>query len=464
MFLAALLPAVLGVIFLHRIALDQDETACPALEAIAARLPEEPPRTRPAVLLAALLLPGLLYGTTVAANPLGWLEVSDHVTAPREVVPLNAEDRGLPVYPFSLQSVGVASGDRPTVHLADHDLGPRLLTCLDSRCGDLSLYRAAGDDSSVPVSAATHLPDGRTVVASWEWTDKEGRYRIRLRVCGDGTCKVTADAIRTLPRDRLVARKAKAVLVARPDGGSVVAYTEISLRDDADRETVMITTCADLACAAPVTHAPAKLNHPIESELDTQVLDLAIAPDGRPVIARYDVETGLVHVVSCAAPDCAKATVSSAGTRTTRDITRGKVGSRGLSVTVRRDGRPVIAYRETPGGVIRLINCRHRSCASADTVPLTGRDPDRHAPGLVIDHAGRVLVATTVAGRLTVYSCRETRCTATPIAKGDQPERLVMTLDPAGRPVIAWVDASMGEGGVRDWRLRITTPLNLGAA
>ncbi|MEO3807216.1 hypothetical protein [Nonomuraea sp. B1E8] len=101
--LAALQAAVLAVVFLNRIANQWHGVSRPELRAIVDRLPEQDgPRTRRAAVLAVLVLPGLLTGSFAAVNPLGWVEVSDHV-AGLSPVDEAGDDHGPFVRPFGLR-------------------------------------------------------------------------------------------------------------------------------------------------------------------------------------------------------------------------------------------------------------------------------------------------------------------------------------------------------------------------
>ncbi|MFI7616620.1 hypothetical protein ACIBP6_35875 [Nonomuraea terrae] len=60
----------------------------------------------------------------------------------------------------------------------------------------------------------------------------------------------------------------------------------------------------------------------------------------------------------------------------------------GVSVAVREDTRPVIAYRRLRDAALALLDCRSADCARADEVPLTGRGHTRTRPALVLDRGG----------------------------------------------------------------------------
>ncbi|WP_188196823.1 hypothetical protein [Nonomuraea sp. SYSU D8015] len=452
--LAALQAAVLAVIFLNRIAEQWHGVSRPELRAIVDRLPEQDgPRTRMAAVLAVLVLPGLLTGAFAAVNPLGWVEVSDHVAglSPVDEAGDDSHDHGPSVRSQDLTALYVSPGPKLAMYMQAFDDPPKMLTCPDLTCADLDIFYA-GDDIFDRIAAAAALPDGRTVVASWDWDRAERNHRLRLVACDQARCSAPGKPIAWWSRDDGQILSTKLAVAARPGGVVLVQADE---RDD--DKTLTFTSCRDLGCADPVRHTPVRLKRDIKGDSDKHSLKLAFGPDGRPVAAVRDGDTGAVSLVTCETADCASATVTRPGPPVPADEVA-EAGMRGLSLAVRRDGRPVIAYGDPRAGAIKLLDCQDRACSGAQSTTLAGSDHYNVPPGLGLS-ADQALVATFVGKHLVVYSCQGTACRAARIAKARySPGRLAMSLDQTGRPVIAWIDArpSLREP---EWSLRVTSPL-----
>ncbi|MEU4573654.1 hypothetical protein [Nonomuraea sp. NPDC023979] len=450
--LSAFQAAVLAVVFLNRIAKQWHEVGRPELRAIVDRLPErDGARTRTAPILALLVLPGLVTGVVAAVNPLGWVEVSDHVAAlspadEADEADDDGGDRGPVVWSRDLTALYVSPGPKLAMYMQGFDDdAPRMLTCPDLTCADLDIFYA-GDNRTDRFAATAALPDGRTVVASWDWDQAERNYRLRLAACDQARCSAPGKPIAWWSKDDGQFLWSRLAVAAHPGG---VVLVQADRPDDA--KTLTFTSCRDLACADPVRHTPVRLRRDIAGTSDKHALKVAFGPDGRPVAAVRDGDSGAVSLVTCGTADCASATVTTPGP----PLTAAGARMRGLSLAVRRDGRPVIAYGDPAAGAIKLLDCQDRACSRAQSATLAG---DRHEdpPGLVLS-GDRALVATFADAHLVVHSCRGTACRATRIAKaGNVPEQLAMSLTGTGRPVIAWIDANPRED---EWSLRVTSPL-----
>ncbi|MFC5823476.1 hypothetical protein [Nonomuraea insulae] len=425
--------------------------------------------------LAALLLPGLLYGGAVLINPLGWLKVSQTtVTAnwPRDQDSEVSEENGRPAPDLDtsdLRALYKGPGGR-MVMLMDDSSEAKLLTCVDSSCtrtrftwaepvGAVGGYTAAG----------ARLADGRLVVSTWgqEGTDEDGwvldlekwRARLGLLIC-DATGCVPGPGGRPITEVTRSSQDRTVALAARPGGGLLVAQLhELPLSErDYDREGLSITTCGDPACTRPRTREVAKLPAD-KSVIDTRGIVAGVGPDDRPIVLHFDRDSGSISVVSCDDPACARARVGRPVLEGSPDHLGGDRRDRAAMV-LRADGRPLIAYQDVSDGAIKLLDCQTRECPKAGTATLS--EPGRNtAPTMVLDRDGRALVAYQDLDRerIVIAACAGTRCTRTPVTtiRRGGSDGLAMALDGQGRPMIAWMDDAGSDG----WDLVVTTPLNL---
>ncbi|MGW4412126.1 hypothetical protein ACWEJ6_49575 [Nonomuraea sp. NPDC004702] len=461
---------VIARLFLHRLALAGIPTE---LQEIAGALPASTSRrARPVPVLAAFLLPSLLYGGAGLVNPFGWLEVSQTVVTRN--LPQAADEApeagGRPPQP-TLESSDLralyAGPDGRLTMLMDGSSEAKLLTCADSGCARPRLSWAeplAVDGERTAVSA--RLADGRIAVTTWAIDelyrrvyDENWRARLGLLIC-DATACAPAPGGKPLMEVRWGERNKVVALAARPGGGLVVAQLQgLPSKSDDDEEVLSLTTCDDPACLRPSTRKVAKLLVNTRTGGGRDLI-AAVAPDDRPVALRLDQDSGAIQVVSCDNPACTRARVE-------QPVGTGRSGyvfhrrnEPHAELAVRADGRPLIAYEDLSEGAIKLLDCRTRTCSQADTVTLTAPD-ERHAgPAMVLDRAGRALVAFQELDRkqIVIATCTGTRCTRTPVTtiprRGDN--GLTMTLDARNRPILAWMD---GDGDDRD--LILTTPLTL---
>ncbi|MFC4010830.1 hypothetical protein ACFOY2_26620 [Nonomuraea purpurea] len=460
--------AVIARLFLHRLVIKGTITE---FKEIVDGLPEGPPRAARLVpVLAALLLPGLLYGGAVLINPLGWLEVSQTVVTKN--VPrgsdYGADGRQQPRLDGSgLQALYAEQGER-MVMLMDDTREAKLLTCADSSCARSRLTWA--EPTAVDgrrTSAGARLADGRLAVTTWavderyHWVDDENwRARLGLLFC-DATACVPAPGGKTLAEVTWGGQNSVVALAARPGGGLLVAQLlGLSEKSDDDKEVLAVTTCDDPACTRPRTKQVAKV--PVNRYTGGgRDLIAGVDPDDHPVVLRLDHDSGAIHVVSCDDPACARARVEQPLGDDSPGYVFDRRGQPHATMAIRADGRPLIAYQDMADGTIKLLDCRTRTCAQADKAMLT-TPGERHAgPAMVLDRAGRALVAFQDLDReqIVIATCTGTRCTRTPITTiprgGDH--GLVMALDGRGRPVLAWIDV----GGWEDWDLVVTKPLTL---
>ncbi|TDD46131.1 hypothetical protein E1286_21800 [Nonomuraea terrae] len=415
---------VIARLLLHRLAIRRLVTE---FGQIVERLPEcGASPLRPVRVVGALLLPGLLYGGTMLVNPFGWLEVTQTVVTAswsREGASEPQPD-GRPkptVSGWDLQAIHAGEGGR-MVMLMDSFAQAKLLTCTDSTCaGTRYAWAEPVGAAETPRAPAARLVGGRLVVATWAQTE-----------------------------DRIVA------MTQHPYGGLMLA--QVRPLPGQDGEMLSVTRCDDPACTSPRTKDVAKLPFSTSSYQDRGLV-IGVAPVADPVVLRFDEDTGAISVITCEDHECARMRVEQpvkGGETWRHEEYRDRSGA---TMAIRYDGRPVIAYRDSADGSIRLLDCRNQACSQADTAVLSAPGQDHLAPALVLDASERALVAYQDLDReqLVVAACTGTRCTHTPVAKmrNSPGFGLAMTLDGRGRPVIAWMD---GSPYYDDWHLVVTVP------
>lgn len=418
---------VIARLYLHRLAI----RSTPAEFAqVAAALPDAPAgRARPVAVLAALLAPGLVYGTVHVTNPLGWLEVTQ--TAVTDDQQDGDGGHASEVYMGDLRSIH-AGQDGNMVMLMDSDHRAALLTCRDADCTHTDHTRAEPwDVHDRALVSAARLVGGRLVLTSWSRTGIE-RYRLRLLLCDAYGCAPTGGPIADVERTALAA------VAAHPDGRLAVAHVSPAPAS-ADGEIIRLIRCADLACTERTTKELARFpTRPFDDR--GRGLLLSMTRGGNPVVLRLDERGGAMSLITCTDDSCDRTRIERLvdGDRPAPFESRA-----GAALAVREDGRPVIAYRDPADGSIRLLDCRNPWCSQSDMTILSGPDPGNLPPALLLDESGRAVVAYQDVDRehLVLAVCRATRCARTPVARMEHGlgYGLAMAWDGQRRPVIAWM-------------------------
>ncbi|WP_433432766.1 hypothetical protein [Nonomuraea sp. CA-141351] len=458
--IAAVQAAVLARTFLFLLAHRDGE---PAFEEVARLLPEAPElRPRAPVVLAALVLPGLLYGGAVVVNPLGWPQVND-INATQDLSSASGRLLTNRADQDDLQAWQGANGQ--LMLLSNGTRESTLLTCAGSPCHDVSL--AWRRDRSVQVhTGSARLADGRVALVVWTPDDGEGDtdfYRLKLLICDVKGCSAAPGVLSLATAEDLHLHNVAVDLAGRPAGGLVVA---LARRDDGggDNASISFVFCADAPCSHPETRMSARLDGNFVGF--ERGLTMVVGADDRPVAAQTNITSGAVSVISCADPGCERARVTMP-VNSEGDIPFDRwEGSRfvAASLAVREDARPVIAYSHLRDGAITLLDCRSADCAQVDQATLAGPDGGRTPPpALALDGAGRALVAyrDLEHRQVILASCTGTRCERTRVARIQHGSKggLAITLDGQARPVIVWTDGDEFMKG--PWAFRVTTVLNV---
>jgi hypothetical protein len=399
---------------------------------------------RGGVLAVALALPGLLHAGYVWSNPLDLAAVSDRVVLtsadgyPGALPQVHHDPTGrlvamwAPGRPGYWSAGALVCGD---LDCAEH---PRLSS---SEIAD------GGSPGEAPWWDTAPLPDGSVAVAAWLPNPAAGRagdpdYLLLLGDCRADRCGLPSPgSAPVLAEDTHsggeTAYYLAAAVAARPDGGVVVAH----VRDnEANLANLGLTICADLRCAPAETVVLARDVSPYAFGLDrVRPVDVAVGPGGTVVIAVRDLEDGSVSLYTCALPACQQP----AETEVVGPAPRGVFASdHAVEVAVRPDGTPVLAYARAPDGRARLLVCHTRDCADRSDIGLS--DGSGPPPALALDQRGWPLAATYQDRALVLVRCTDARCggrESLPLAAiRHGPGHLDLVLTPDGRPQVLWAD------------------------
>lgn len=226
-------------------------------------------------------------------------------------------------------------------------------------------------------------------------------------------------------------------LAVAADGRPVIAYQDVT------NSALKVAKCANPACTGAATITTV--------EDATEVLGahvaLAIAPDGLPVISYFDDTADALRVAKCASADC-----TGTATITVVDDPANAVGY-DTSIAIGSGGRPVISYLDATAAALKVALCANANCTGVATI-TTVDDSASNLLGsntsIAISGDGFPVISYQdfTAGVLKVAKCFNAACTAsTLISTVDDPPNFVATstalaIGADGLPVIAYQDFS----------------------
>ena len=169
--------------------------------------------------------------------------------------------------------------------------------------------------------------------------------------------------------------------------------------------------CADLRCAQPTVVTTEARTIPAAV---TRFAPLAITvrPDGRPVVAYLDLPNGVVGVLSCDAVACLRPTMATPARVPAEGVPFFGLTPARLSLVVPPDGRPVLTLPDARTAAPSLIACQTPDCGRATVRSLSGLQPWITGPALTLDPAGLPVVAfrdNSVPG-IALVGCEHLGC------------------------------------------------------
>jgi hypothetical protein len=284
-------------------------------------------------------------------------------------------------------SIAIGADGLPIVAHRDRDLNDLAIT----KCGDLSCSTSTtrtipdadevGFETSIAIGA-----DGLPVIAHLDETTID----LVVTHCADIACDSSTTTHITDP-DLTGHQPAIAI---GSDGLPVISHRDGTVGD------LAVTKCDDVGCSSSST---TRIPHPNTVGDDTGI---AIGVDGLPVISYRDTTNGDLAVTKCGNRAC------TSGNRTTKIISDDSIG-RDTSIAIAPDGRPVIAHRDLDLLDLVVTKCGNKACTRRNKSTWisdpnnTGKDASIAigADGLpIIAHFDITLIA------LAVTKCGNGRC------------------------------------------------------
>jgi hypothetical protein len=229
----------------------------------------------------------------------------------------------------TFSGVALRADNSPMVSYFDFTSGQaRLYACNDATCASGSVRNLTTGPSFTP-SGVRMRPNGTAVVALRNYFgNPHGLYD-----CNDATC--SSGTVRSLGAGQSI--RFLLGLAVRADNRPLLLNGGPVLHD-----------CNDAACSSAT-------DRPIDSGEPISASAIALRADGRPLIV-YGTQFGAIKVFDCANTQC-----TGGSARAVDQVPNASFFDSEVSVALRADGRPVIAY---PGssGTLRLLLCTTANC------------------------------------------------------------------------------------------------------
>jgi hypothetical protein len=238
--------------------------------------------------------------------------------------------------------------------------------------------------------------DGNPVIGYLGFSAEGERVTVpKLMVCEDLGC--TTSVTRELAEGA-----AWVSMVVPPNGLPVVSYSAWS--DDYADEGLYVAWCADTACSTWTTE---KID---ESGWFSPTIGMATKPDGSVVIVYQDLDDYYVDLMTCADGTCDGAEPVQIDSLVDPNDTewglRWTMNS--LDVAVLPDGRPVIAAAQG-NGAFRYVECLDAACSDSEMISVE-QTLDSTTAAVEIGLNGLPFLAYYDDGELTAVACRDTGC------------------------------------------------------
>jgi hypothetical protein len=232
--------------------------------------------------------------------------------------------------------------------------------------------------------------DGRPVAI---WT----KLRLpRIGICADTLCS----SVTYRTPDGANSDASRPAIAVRPDGRPFAYFSYVGGTAAWD--------CADADCSAGALRQVSGTGNSTSN-----ITELALRADGRPLMLYYRSSTNDVFLFSCADVNCTSGTERLVVDEPTTQSTT----LAGLALAIGTDGRPQVAYnlsnQPTPGnfaGALRLARCADVECTSASVRSLNAAQ-GFFAPPLAVRSDNRPLLVEAAGNDRNLLTCDDADCT-----------------------------------------------------
>ena len=228
----------------------------------------------------------------------------------------------------------------------------KVAKCADASCSPAAVTKNI-IDSTEPVGEYTSIAIGKDGFPVISYTDafpvisndKKNR-NLKVAKCADASCSPATVTKNIIDSAELVGEYTS-ITIGR-DGFPIISYWDIS------NKGLKVAKCGDASCS------PATVTKNIidTTELVSDHTSITIGTDGFPIISYYDYKKKYLKVAKCGDASCSPATV----TKNIIDST-GQAGWY-TSITIGKDGSPVISYWDMTDQTLKVARCINQFCGN----------------------------------------------------------------------------------------------------
>jgi predicted regulator of Ras-like GTPase activity (Roadblock/LC7/MglB family) len=306
-----------------------------------------------------------------------------------------------------------------------------------ARCSNAACIGAATvttvDDPANNVGEHTSIVIGADGLPVISYRDSTA-FALKVAKCGNAACTGAA-TITTVDDPANTVGEYTSIAIGA-DGLPVISYY------DTTADALKVAKCGNAACTGAATITT--VDDPANSV--GEYTSIAIGADGLPVISYYDTTADALKVAKCSTAAC-----TGAATITTVDDPANNVGLY-TRIAIGADGRPVIGYRDSTAGALKVAKCSNAACTGA--IITTVDDPANNVGGFLSIAVGAdglpVISYFDFTGALKVARCADAACSgAASITTVDNPANDVgqftsIAIGADGLPVISYWDSTAG--------------------
>jgi len=171
---------------------------------------------------------------------------------------------------------------------------------------------------------------------------------------------------------------------------------------------------------------------------------IAVRDSGNPIISYYDATNGDLKFFDCTDTAC------SSGNAFTLDGSGGDNVGRDTSIAIRANGNPIISYRDSTNGALKVFDCVNPACVlggNARTLDGSGGDNVGRDTSIAIRANGNPIISYYDAtnGNLKVFDCNDAACSSgtarTLDSSGDVGRDTSIAIRANGNPIISYHDS-----------------------
>lgn len=206
---------------------------------------------------------------------------------------------------------------------------------------------------------------------------------------------------------------------------------------------LLVAHCADPACTSFSPAAPTVLDTPG----NMGNISIVTGPDGLPVMVYRRTDNGDVKVAYCLNRECSDFTIS---------VVEAGIASYDPSITIVGTGRPLLSYRNGYTLDLVIAHCLTADCSSYNTRTLDGSVDINYRVGYYVSSAtgvdgmGLISYQRADTGDLKVAHCNDPACTATSPtlsvldSANDTGYSTALVIGADGRGLISYYDKTLG--------------------